>query len=140
MKLFVRRVGHALFPDGDASVAEFENLPQDKPLQADVTQPRNIKFHRLYFALCKRIGSGIGKDTDWVDRAFRTATGHYDIFRYGGEEKFVLRSIAFHKLDEIGFREFFNQCCEVAYTEWKIDPASVADLLLPSGQEEQKHQ
>ena len=129
MKFPVKRIGNSLWPDGTEANAEFEKLPQDKEMMAEVTQPRSGPFHRLFFKLCQRIGAGIGKDTAWVMDAFKTATGHYDIFRYGGKEHLVLRSIAFHKMDGIAFKQFFERCVQVAYEEWRIDPASVADLL-----------
>ena len=128
--------GKGLEPYGDESIVEFANLPFEKPLQVDVAQPRNSGHHRLFWALCARIGRGIGKDAEWVERAFKVETGHYDIYKYGGKESLVLRSISFGKMDQIAFREFFEKCVEIMYRVWKIDPASVADLLVP--QEDQK--
>lgn len=131
MKFWAVRVGNALVPDGDGSLAEFEKLPFGKPLQTEVTQPRNSAHSRLYWKLCQRIGSGIGKPAEWVSDAFKVETGHYDQFDYGGRQHIVLRSIAFHKFDQIQFREFFESCIKIMYENWKIDTASVADLLVP---------
>jgi hypothetical protein len=136
MRFWAVRRGKGLEPYGDESLAEFANLPFDKPLQVDAVQPRNSAHHRLFWALCARVGRGIGKDAEWVERAFKVETGHYDIYRYGGRENLVLRSIAFGKMDQIAFREFFEKCIEIMYRVWKIDPASVADLLVPN--EDQK--
>jgi hypothetical protein len=131
MKLFVVRRGEALWADGDESLAVLEKLPRDKLLKAEVTQSRNINHHRLFWALCARIGSGIGKDAEWVERAFKIETGHMDTMMYEGKVHVVLRSIAFSQMDQIQFREFFESCVDIAYRVWKIDPAAVADLLLP---------
>lgn len=136
MRLWAVKRGKGLEPYGDESVTEFAHLPFEKPLQVDVAQPRNSGHHRLFWALCARIGRGIGKDAEWVERAFKVETGHFDIYRYNNRENIVLRSIAFGKMDEIQFTKFFNDCCEIMYRVWKIDPASVADLLAP--QEDQK--
>jgi len=108
------------------------SLPFNKSLRIEVRQPRNPAFHRLFFALCKRIGDGIGKDTEQIATVFKYATGHYDAFKTKtyGEVK-VPRSISFAKLDETAFRVFFDRCVEVALTEWGIDAASLADLLDP---------
>lgn len=136
MRLWCIKRGKGLEPYGDESVTEFAHLPFEKPLQVDVAQPRNSGHHRLFWALCARIGRGIGKDAEWVERAFKVETGHFDVFRYGKRESLVLRSIAFHKMDQLAFREFFERCVQIMYERWKIDPASVADLLVP--QEDQK--
>lgn len=131
MRLFVRRVGHGLFPADDASVEEFEKIPRDRMLRAEVTEPRNIAHHRLFFALCARIGAGIGEDTKWVERAFKIEAGLVDFYEYGGKTYRDLQSISFAKMDQIAFREFFEKCVQIAYERWHIDPASLADLLTP---------
>jgi hypothetical protein len=135
MQLWLKRVGNALYPDGDESIVALENLPFDKALKAEITQPRNLQHHKLFFALCARIGKGIGKETEWVEKAFKAELGHVDIFNYGGKPHLALRSIAFHKMDQIAFNSFFNECVQVAYDQWHIDPASIADLLVPEEQQ-----
>lgn len=130
MKFFAIRKGDALWPADDESVAEFAKLPQDKPLQVEAKQPRNIKHHRLYWKLCARIGHGIGRDAEYIDRAFKIETGHVDVFSYGGKAHLVPRSISFDKMDQLAFSQFFESCVQVAYNVWGVDPASVADLLV----------
>lgn len=129
MRFFAVKRGHGLYPADDESVAEFDKLPSGKPLQVEAKQPRNIKHHKLYWALCARIGRGIGKDAEWIDRAFKIESGHVDVFNYGGKAHLVPRSIAFDKLDQVAFSEFFESCVQTAYSVWHVDPASVADLL-----------
>lgn len=130
--LFLRRVGNTLAPDGDESVSELLSLPFGKSFKAEVKLPRNPRFHRLYFALCKRIGDGIGKDAEQISTVFKYATGHYDTMRTKsyGEVK-VPKSISFAKLDETAFRKFFDACVATALTEWGIEADALADLLDP---------
>lgn len=138
MKLWLRRVGPALYPEdrqgrNDMQV-EFDKLPRGKSLKAEITQPRNPEFHRLYWVLCSRVANGIGKDAEWVDWALKVETGHCDVFMTRGEREVLrVRSISFAEMDEIAFRQYFNECVAVIYSVWHIDPASVADLLLPKG-------
>lgn len=108
------------------------SLPFNKSLRAEVKAPRNPSFHRLYFAICKRIGDGIGKDAESISTVFKYATGHYDVIRTKsyGEVK-VPKSISFAKLDETGFRQFFDKCVETALSEWGIEASSLADLIDP---------
>lgn len=127
--IFVKRVGYGLVPDGEESLSEFDSIPRNVTLKAEIWQPRRLPFHKLFFKLCQRIGQGIGKSTEWVENAFKIETDHFDIFEYRGQEKLVLRSIAFHNMDQIEFEKWFNECVDIAYRRWGIDPASVADLL-----------
>lgn len=130
-ELWLRKVGVVLHADGDESLAVMAKFPIERPLHAEITRPRNGPMHRLFFKLCARIAGGIGQDVAWVINAFKMETGHYDIFEYRGKVSIVLKSIAFHKMDQTAFDTFFNQCIQIMYERWKIDPAAVADLLAP---------
>ncbi len=130
--LFLRRVGNALHADGDESVSELMSLPFGKLFKAEVKQSRNIRFHRLYFALCKRIADSVGRDADEISTVFKFATGHIEQIHsktYGYIK--VAKSISFAKLDEQAFRTFFNRCVEVALSEWGIEADALADLIDP---------
>lgn len=128
--LYVRRVGNALFPDGDESICQLAKVPFGKALKAEVKQPRNGAFHRLYFALCNRIADGIGSEAESVSTVFKMATNHVDVIRtksYGDVK--VPRSISFAKMDETAFREFFDRCIKVAFEQWGLEATAFADLL-----------
>ncbi len=130
--LFLRRVGNALLPDGDESISELLSIPFGKSLKAEVKMPRNPRFHRLYFALCKRIADGVGRDAEEISTVFKFAAGHVDQIHsktYGYIR--VPKSISFAKMDEASFRKFFDDCVRVALVEWGIEAASLADLLDP---------
>lgn len=131
-ELFVRRVGAALWPDGDESVVEFNKIPFGKSLKAEVKQPRNPRYHRWFFAICGRIAGGIGSDAETVANVFKFATGHVEVVKtktYGDVR--IPKSISFAKMDDISFHEFVEKCIQCAYQEWQIDPADLADLLAP---------
>lgn len=130
--LFLRRVGNSLYPEGDESICEMELLPFDKTFKAELRQPRNPRFHRLFFALCHRIASGVGSDAETIASVFKFATGHVEVVKtksYGDVK--VAKSISFAKLDDIKFREFFNRCIQVAFEEWGLESNAFADLLDP---------
>lgn len=128
--LYLKRAGNALFPDGDEAICEMAKLPFGKTLRAEVKQPRNPRFHRLYWALCARIANGVGRDAEEISTVFKFATGHVGQIHsktYGYIK--VPRSISFAKLDNAGFREFFDHCVLVAFTEWGLEAEAFADLL-----------
>lgn len=130
--IYLRRVGNALFPEGDEAIAELVKLPFAKSLRGEIKQPRNPAFHRLFWALCSRIANGIGAEPESIASVFKLATGHVETVRtksYGDMK--IPKSISFAKLDEIGFRTFFDKCLQVAWLEWHLDPAEFADLLDP---------
>ena len=128
--LFLKRVGNSLVPDGDESVSALSEVPFGKSLKCKVWQPRNIRAHRLFFAVCKRIGDGVGRDAEQIATVFKLAADHVDIIRsknYG--EIRVPKSIAFDKMDNVAMSAFMEKCFAIALSEWGIEPASLADLL-----------
>ncbi len=130
--IYLRRVGYTLHADGEESVCELAKLPMNKTLRAEVKQPRNPAFHRLFFALCNRIANGVGRDAEEIATVFKFATNHIDQIHsktYGYIK--VPKSISFAKLDEAGFREFFARCIETAFVEWGLEASAFADLLDP---------
>lgn len=128
--LYLRRVGNTLQGDGDESVCALMQLPFNKTFKAEVKHPRNPAFHRLYFALCSRIADGIGSDTEIISTVFKFATGMYETIQTKsyGEIK-VPKSISFAKMDNTSFREFFDKCLEVAFSQWGLDATAFSDLL-----------
>lgn len=135
-KFWTKRIGSTLCIYDTDSAAEFEHVPWRTPLRTEVTQPRNYEYHKLFFALCSRIARGIGKDTDFVVKALKIETGRYTVFTtLRGREVLQLDSIAFHNMDAIAFKSFFEECVAVIYEKWNIEPASVADLLFPQEQQ-----
>lgn len=129
-RLWVKRIGEALVPDGTESVEALSFLPFDRTLRAEVEQPRNLKHHKLFWSLCARIGKGIGKNAEFVERAFKIETGHFSHYTLAdGRDCIVLGSIAFHKMDQIQFDHFWRDCLEIMFRVWKIAPEGVNDLL-----------
>lgn len=129
-KLFLKRVGFYLVPDGDESVSALAGLPFGKSFMAEVKQPRNVQHHRLFFAICKRIGDGIGRDAEQIVTIFKLATGHYETIRSKNHgELRIPKSIAFGNMSQDDFRIFFDRCVVVALEEWGIEPEALADLI-----------
>lgn len=130
--LYLKRVGNMLAPDGDESIGALASIPFSKPLKCKVWQPRNIRAHRLFFAVCRRIGDGIGRDEEQIATVFKLAAGHYDTIHsksYG--EIRVPKSIAFDKMDNVAMSAFMQKCFDIAMTEWGIEAASLEDLIDP---------
>lgn len=128
--LWLKRVGMALVPDGDESIAAFSKLPFNKSLHAEVKQPRNVQHHRLFWAIVHRVAEGIGAEPQNVTDVLKIATGHCTIVKTKTHGTLSLpKSISFAKMDQNQFREFFDKCLIVIFQEWGIDESAFADLI-----------
>lgn len=134
--LWLKRVGNALVPDGDDSAAEFAKIPFAKSMRWEGKAPRNTAHHRLYWGLVHRIAAAIGETAETVSDLLKIETGHCTLIhskKYG--EVRLPRSIAFAKMDQSAFSEFFERCVAVIYSQWGIVRSdildAVGDLLEP---------
>lgn len=134
--LWLKRVGNALVPDGDDSFAVFAKIPFAKSMQWEGKVPRNVGHHRLYWGLVHRIASAIGEQAETVSDLLKIETGHCTVIhskKYG--EIRLPQSIAFAKMDQAAFSEFFERCVQVIYSQWGIARSdildAVGDLLEP---------
>ena len=116
MILTLRRIGRALFPTSEC-LDEFERLKMAVDLKCEVTRPRNIKFHRLFFALVKKVWDSVDHDEYPSIKDMRAAitieAGHrFRVHLPGGQIGFAAKSIAFSAMKDDEFRVFFDAVCD----------------------------
>jgi hypothetical protein len=117
MKGFWVKTAQGLTPHDDAARESMHGVALHTVVQVDVTRPRNIKFHRLYWALCSAIASSIGASRDNISDVLKLRTGHFTVVQTKTERVRLPRSISFAKMNEAEFRQFFDQCCRVVCEE-----------------------
>lgn len=133
---WVRRVGDTLQPADTESACELGALPFGKDLRAELKQPRNMRFHRLFWVLCSKIAAATDLDRGVVADMLKIASGHCHVIhskKYGTLH--LPRSISWAKLDQSEFNVFFEGCVKAIYSEFGIARpdvlALVGDLLEP---------
>ena len=137
MRLFMKRVGQSLVPDGMEDVTDFLKLPVGKVISVDVRQSRSVSQHRLWFALCRRIGDAVGVKAEAVSDLLLIETGHYETLRTQTHGDLLrAKSIAFGVLPQAEFSDIFDRAVAVITAEWGIARADilacVQDLLIPT--------
>ena len=87
-------------------------------VRVHVTMPRNIKFHRKFFALLNITIDNLPEATQQQLRITTTnrlldvlkiRMGFYDIVQIDGRNVLELHSISFAKMDEYAFGKFYDQ-------------------------------
>ena len=109
--ILMQRRGAFLVPQAPIDGEMLEAFPAGKPLKVVVTQPRNIKPHRLYFAMLKLVADNMqGPATkealhEWI----KLKTGvSVAIPLRSGKVDLVPGSIAFDKMNDDEFRVFLE--------------------------------
>lgn len=134
-ELWLRKIGTGLFAADAESEAAFAKLPRDKPLQCVVKLPRNPGHHRLYYKLKHRVVEYLNDDRitdDVMHELFKLSAGIYSVVELPSGDKIkVVGSIAWAKMNQAAFHDFFEAIVRFIYNELRIPPAVVADLLVP---------
>lgn len=116
-QIIMHRVGDSLKPVDEAGFAALESVPFGKEVKATVVVPRNVKYHRMFFAALHFAFKH--QDTWPTFEAFRArvtvGVGHGDIVSRDGVMVLCPRSIGFAKMDDISFKQFaervVNEVC-----------------------------
>jgi hypothetical protein len=126
-----------LFKRHDGSLVGSTEVDQDlldrwergAVLRAKVWMPRNIKFHRKYFALLQAIFHNQERHQTIEDLRLelQIRAGHYThMFTGDGKLIYIPKSIRFSKMSELEFQAFYNKAIQAAL------------FMLPDGWDEEE--
>ena len=98
---------------------------------AKVSQPRNIRFHRKYFALLGTAASMI--DEDYTSEQFRAlciaGAGYCEFVPFGEKLVAVPRSMSFASMDETEFDRLYHDTLTFICKRWVLDENQLMQML-----------
>lgn len=133
IKHFTVHKSQALIPATPETREWLELLKHNEPINFKVVEPRDIKFHRCYFALLSFV-------YDQLNPSFKTQVPKYNFYQFlkmlskeytvvfkfkDGREFIEYKSISFSRMHQSTFKEYVNNQLSVIYEE----------LLIPMEQE-----
>jgi hypothetical protein len=120
-EIFLRKVQGVLVPDSESDVEKLAAIANGETIRADIKRPRNIKFHRRYFALLDVLfdifepaatehkGKPVMKHRERFRHDIAIATGHYElVVNIKGEVRAEAKSISFAAMDDIEFAALYS--------------------------------
>jgi hypothetical protein len=117
MKLHVIKTQTGLKPAYDSDYEVYSKIPLNEVFEIEYKKPRNIGFHRKYFALIKL---AFENQTDYrnlndLRRDISIVAGYYDEVanKVTGEVYKMPKSISFAQMDEIEFSELYEKTKDV---------------------------
>lgn len=124
--LYMTRTLSGLAPADDTAMMALRRIKIGEHVRVEMTKPRNIHFHRMFFAMLNTVWTSCG---DWnsaeellTELKFRV--GHVEkqniVDRQSGEviaEVVTPKSISFGAMDDTQFRTFYNRCIDVICRE-----------------------
>lgn len=121
-ELFLLKRHGVLLPASESDVEKLATLTEGETIRADIKRPRNVAFHKKYFALLdvlynifepepiERNGVIATKSRERFRKDIAIATGHYElVVNIKGECRAEAKSISFAAMDDMQFAELYSQ-------------------------------
>lgn len=106
-------------------------------LRAKLTQPRSVPRHRLYWSVLAEVVDATGDRWCSVEDLHESIKLHLRMVRgismLGGGVRYVTASIAFEKMDEGQFKNFFEKAMLAICEETGIDTQALIQAAIEKG-------
>lgn len=117
-KFLAQKVMGSLRPADEAGADALRKVANGELVSIEIKRPRNIKHHRMFWALMSIVWDNMDHErypsVEDLTSAIKIAAGlRTRIELPNGEVGFIPGSIAFHKMDQIAFSEFYNRVCDL---------------------------
>lgn len=118
MKFIAQKHLGALRPTDEVGQEALRKLGNGELVTVEFRKSRNIKHHRLFWALMSIVHQNMDHDryptVEDMTSAIKIAAGlRTRIELPNGEVGFIPGSIAFHKMDQAAFSEFYDRVCDL---------------------------
>jgi hypothetical protein len=133
-KIVCRKNGKFLTPVDDEGIEVLARLKDGRDVMVDVTAARNVRQHRLAFALFQfvKMHCELFEDAsiDEIKDAVKLATGFVRRFVDADtcQTFYVCRSISFASCDQLEFNRFFDNAVQVICNRWMHDGVTPEDV------------
>ena len=126
MKVLLTKNQYGCLAPGDSEATEvLSGIAQGEIVSCEIRRPRNIKFHRMFFALLGKAHENLPEDLaslyPTVERflmAIKCELGYFDMLQTPSGMLYpITRSINFASMDEDEFHKFYREVlrylCEI---------------------------
>ena len=133
MKLIVRKqLNGSLKAVYESDVELLKKIKVDEDVEITLTRPRNIKFHRKFFALINLVfqNQEIYNNPEHLRYDLTIESGFYDVtYNWLGEEIKRAKSISFAKMEEPEFAELYNRFSDAIVRCFKFEKEDIEENI-----------
>jgi hypothetical protein len=117
-KFLAQKYLNSLRPADDAGLDALRKIGNGEFVSVEIKKSRNIKHHRMFWALMTIVHDNMDSEryptVEDLTSAVKIAAGlRTRIELPNGDVGFIPGSIAFHKMDQTAFGEFYNRVCDL---------------------------
>ena len=124
--IYLRKINDYFFPADELSAEEMESIPTNIEFKAELTRPRNYKFHKKFFTLIEvsykawegpvieHNGEIIKANLVRFRKDITIMCGYYDlVVNINGELRKEAKSISFANMDQAEFEKLYSTAIDV---------------------------
>ena len=118
MKLVAVKQGHSLVAQDRLAIDDLDKIKDGAMVTVEVIKKRSIQHHRRFFALVRFCFEHQREPVrylteDAMRAAITISAGHRtELYMADGTLAFMANSIAWDKMDQVAFNEFWRNCCD----------------------------
>lgn len=111
--MMVKQLNGSLLPAHDSDYEKLKKIKLNKMVEVEITQKRNLKFLRKFFALINLVYQNQDhyNNIDHLRYDLTIESGFYNVRynKFTGEEIIEPKSISFSSMDEVEFSDLYNK-------------------------------
>lgn len=131
MKLYlVRQLNNSFKVAHNSDYEKAKKLKIGEVYQCEVKQPRNLKFHRKFFALIEMLYENQERysDPERLRKDLIIAAGYYhEWFDLDGVQQREAKSISFSSMSEYEFGQLYSRVLDVIVEHFNFDRQDIID-------------
>ena len=131
MEIYLQKqLNGSLLPVYDSDHDKVKKMKVHRDYKCVVTAPRNIKFHRKFFALINMLfdNQEIYKEADRLRKDLLISAGYFNEWiDFYGEEHREAKSISFASMGEIEFGELYSKVLDEIVRHFHFDKQDIID-------------
>lgn len=125
MKIFaVKSLSGSIKPAYDSDFEQLKKMKAGEVYECEIKMPRNIKFHRKFFALINLVyqNQELYTNIEHLRKDLIIASGNYESrYNLDGFEVLEPKSISFSKMDEAEFSDLYSSVVDVICKYFHFD-------------------
>lgn len=128
--VLVKTLSGNIIPAYDQDKEKLKRFKAGEPFMADVTKPRNLKFHRKAFALFNMVfeNQELYSSLDHLREDLTIEAGYYDVStNIHGEVVKRAKSISFAAMDDLQFSEYYDAIIKTIVQYFHFDKEAILE-------------
>ena len=133
MKVFLVKQGNGSFlPSHSSDYDSMRRIKVGATVSCDIKQPRNIGFHKKFFALINLVfeNQEIYDNIDFLRKELTMKAGYYDTYlNHKGVQKYEAKSISFASMSQEDFEDLYQRFLDAVEDAFKFDSELIKENI-----------